>query len=121
MSVAPLPPPRSRGAAALARLREGLDMLAEVKDWEWGDAELLGAMEATHRHVSGAHAAALRLVAEVDKRGLAADAGSPTTAALLTARVQLPVGQARAEVTLAHALRTRPATAEALGSGAVNV
>jgi hypothetical protein len=121
MSVAPLPPPRPRGAAALARLQEGLDMLAEVEDWEWGDAELVAAVEATHRHVSAAHAAALRLVAEVDQRGLAADAGSPTTAALLTARVQLPVGQARAEVRLAHTLRGRPAIAQALASGSVNV
>jgi hypothetical protein len=121
MSVAPLPPPEPTALVALARLREGLELLGQVQDWQWGDAELLSGAEDLHRVVNGAQAQALRLVAEVDRRGLAPDAGAPTTAAWLTARVQMPVGQARAQVRLAHALREHPATADALEAGAVNV
>jgi hypothetical protein len=121
MSVAPMPPREPLGSAASASLSRGLEQLSGIEDWQWSDAELLVATESAYRHLAAATAAALRLVAEVDRRGIAPDAGAPTTAALLTARVQMQVGQARAQVRLAHALERRPATAEALASGAVNV
>ena len=121
MSVAPLPPREPSGSGAFALLRDGLQALAGIEDWRWGDADLLAAVEASYRHLSAAHAAALALVAELDRRGLAPEAGAPTTAAWLTARVQLPVGQARGQVRLAHALDQHPATAQALQSGTVNV
>ena len=121
MSVAPLPPREPSGSAAFARLRDGLQALSDIEDWRWGDADLLAAVQASYRHLSAAHAAALGLVAELDRRGLAPEAGAPTTAAWLTARLQLPVGQARGQVRLAHALDHHPATAAALASGTVNV
>ena len=117
MSVAPLPPREPSGSAAFARLRDGLQALSDIEDWRWGDADLLAAVEASYRHLSAAHAAALALVAELDRRGLAPEAGAPTTAAWLTAQVQVPVGQARGQVRLAHALDHHPATAAALASG----
>ena len=121
MSVSPLPPRESRLATAVAVARDGLARVAEVPAWQLSDRELLDGAEDMYRLVSIVQAQALRMLAEIDTRGLAPDAGSPTTSAWLTARVQMPVGAARRQVALAHTLTAHPATAAALSEGVVNL
>ena len=120
MSISPLHPPESRSADAIARARAAMEDVGDIEAWGLTDAELLEAVRGLYRLTSSVHAQALRLLAEVDTRGIAADAGSPTTATWLTAATQTRVGVARRHVRLAHELTCRPATAEALATGVVN-
>src|SRR5438477_8896553 len=120
MSISPLPEREPRSHAALAHAREAMDDIDDMAAWRLGDAELLATVQGLFRLVSIVQAQALRLLAEVDQRGLAADAGSPTTAAWLTATLRTRVGVARRQVKLAHELAERPATATALAAGTVN-
>jgi hypothetical protein len=120
MSISPLPARESGIAEAIARAREAMGDVGDIEAWRLTDAELLEAVEGLYRLTSRVQAQALRLLAEIDSRGVAADAGSPSTAAWLTARTQTRVGVARRHVRLAHELTSRPATAEALATGAVN-
>ncbi len=120
MSISALPAREPRTAVLLGQLRDLLAEFGQVQDWQLGDAELLHATEGLYRlgHQLDAHA--LRLLTQVDSRGLAPDAGSPSTAAWLSARLQMNIGAARNQVKLGHALTQRPATAAALAAGAAS-
>ena len=121
MSISHLPTREPPAAAALAAVRAGREQLGEVAVWQLGDGELLRATEHIYREVTALQAQALRLLAEVDTRGLGPDAGSRCTAAWLTARVQMRPGTAQRQVKLANRLGEHPVTAAALGSGSISV
>ncbi len=74
-----------------------------------------------YRLLSMMQSEALRLVAEIESRGLAPAAGAPSTAAWLTATTRMRLGEARAQVDLATALGSHPGTRAALASGVVSV
>ena len=68
----------------------------------------------------GAQAARLQLLAEVDARGAALDAGARSTAAWLTSKARVPYGEARRTARLAAGLRDHaPRVAEGLADGAI--
>jgi len=75
MSISQLPVRESRTAVVLAQLSDALDQLDQIPGWQLGDGELLGMTEKLYRHLGAANARALALLAEVDARGLAPDAG----------------------------------------------
>src|SRR5438552_6560085 len=98
-------------------LRAALRELAEQPTWQLADADLIDTAEDLYRLVNEVYAQALRLLAEIDTRGLAPDAGAPHAAAWLSARLQMGHGQARRQVKLAHALQGHSATFQALAAG----
>jgi hypothetical protein len=121
MSISPLPAREPRSTALLGQLRDVLAQLDELECWQLGDGELISTTEDLYRHLNATSARALRFLGEIDARGLAPDAGSPSTAAWLKARLNMNHGPARRQVTLAKALRAHPVTAHHLGDGAVIV
>src|SRR5882672_9103787 len=86
---------------ARAAVRE----LAEQPLWQLTNGDLIANTEDAYRLLTEVNAQALRLLAEIDSRGLAPDAGSPSTAAWVSARLKMNNGPARRQVTLANALR----------------
>ena len=67
-----------------------------------------------------AQAARLSLLAEVDARGAALDAGARSTAAWLTAKARVPYGEAKRTARLAAGLRDHaPRVAEGLAEGGI--
>jgi hypothetical protein len=121
MPISPLPARAARSTVLVEQARAALDELAAMPAWQLGDGELVASTQALYRLVTSANAEALRRLGEFDSRGLAPDAGSPTSAAWLTARLQMGIAPARKQVALAEALKARPVTAGALADGAVSV
>ncbi|MFI5100112.1 MAG: hypothetical protein ACHQE5_06305, partial [Actinomycetes bacterium] len=78
------------------------------------DGDLIASTEDLYRLLTQISAQALRRLAEIDTRGLAADAGAPTTEAWLKARLRWNHGPARRQVHLAQALHEHPVIAAAL-------
>ena len=93
---------------------------APVPAWQLTDGDLLRALTAADRAARIAHARYLTLVSELDTRALAADAGSPTTSAWLTANLLTRPGVARHHLRLARALPKHPATAQSVAAGEVS-
>ena len=85
------------------------------------DGQLIADTEDLYRLLTEVNAQALRLLAEIDQRGLAAAAGSPTTAAWLRARLKMNHGPAKRQVSLATALTRHEPTAAALADATINV
>ena len=85
------------------------------------DSDLIADTENLYKLATAISAQALRRLAEIDARGLAPDAGAPTTAAWLTARLQMNHGPARRQVRLARALTEHPQTAAALAGATITV
>jgi hypothetical protein len=121
MSIIESAPAGRQAAAAVKQVLAGLGWLEELALWPLGSGELLALAEGLQRAATGVSAQALRAVAEVDSRGLAVDAGAPSTAAWLTGTVRMRPGLARRQVALARALAECPATAQALAEGQVSV
>src|SRR6266571_2422984 len=121
MSISHLPARESGSAAALGAARDAMGELAGQPVWQLGDGELLHVTEELYRLQAMVNAQALRLLAEVDQRGLAPDAGSRSTLAWVMATAKVRRGAAHSQVTLANRLGEFPATAAALGAGSVSV
>ena len=85
------------------------------------DGDLIASTEDLYRLMTQLNAEALRRLAEIDTRGLAPDAGAPTTEAWLKARLRWNHGPARRQVHLAQALQEHPVTAAALADAAITV
>ncbi len=102
-------------------VRAGLRELADQPGVSSGDSDLIATTQDLYRLLTEVNAQALRLLAEIDARGLAPDAGAPTTAAWLTARLKMNHGPARRQVKLANALAGHPVTAVALAQAAITV
>ena len=85
------------------------------------DGDLIADTENLYRLITQLNAQALRRLAEIDTRGLAPDAGAPTTEAWLKARLRWNHGPARRQVHLAQALHEHPVTAAALAQADITV
>ncbi len=108
-------------AEAVASVRGVLGQAAEAAAWSLADAELmplladLGAVEAQLDELR------LRVLAQVESRGLARAAGATSTAALVRDAERVSQRAAGRDVALATALdRDREQTRAALAAGAVN-
>ena len=106
MSINAIPSP---AAVAVAAARGAMTGLRGVEAWSLGNGDLVRATEDVYRLVSVVNGEALRLLGELESRGLAPDAGAPTSAAWLTANLRMRVGTARRQVALAKALAGRDA------------
>jgi hypothetical protein len=82
-----------------------------------GDVELTDALDEIRRAAARLVAAQARLVATADARRTFAPSGYLNTASWLADRNNTPVGDAQADVRLAHRLRTMPATRASLAAG----
>ena len=85
------------------------------------DGDLIADTENLYKLATAISAQALRRLAEIDTRGLAPDAGAPTTEAWLKARLRWNHGPARRQVHLAQALQEHPVTAAALAQADITV
>src|SRR6266700_2722996 len=116
MSISQLPvreTAATAAAAVLAAVRGAREQLSEVATWQLADGELLGSTEALYREVAALQTQALRLLGEVDARGLAPDAGSRSTLVWVMAKAKLRRGSAHTQVAVAGRLVEFPATAAA--------
>ncbi len=94
-------------------------LVSSDRAWKLGDQQVVAGVEAAYRLVNQTHAAALMLLAELDSRGLAADAGASSTQAWLTAAQRMRPADAKRDVTLASLMRK--ATADLGGHDADNL
>jgi hypothetical protein len=85
-------------------------LLQQRAAWQLSDAEVVEGVEAAYRLVTQAHAAALTLLGEADARGLAAEAGAPSTRAWLSGRLRVRPEDAKRDVTLARLIHSANAT-----------
>ena len=83
------------------------------------DGDLIADTENLYKLATAISAQALRRLAEIDHRGLAPDAGAPTTEAWLKARLRWNHGPAKRQVKLANALRAHPVIASSLADATI--
>jgi hypothetical protein len=106
----------------LAVLDRALDDVRSLPVWSASDATLVTCLDRVQVMVAQVAALRLRLVREVDGRGLPVGQGASSTTAWLRDRYRLSGGAAHRLVRLAAALDAGlPATGDALAAGAVNV
>jgi hypothetical protein len=98
-------------------LRAALDSLAGIDPDALDDTELTETVVELQRQRARLAAEAIRLTAALEARRVWADDGSRSCGAWLAHRCRLPLGQARAQVSLGRRLRTMPATAKAFAAG----
>jgi len=104
------------------QLAAGVDALLAEPAWRCTGADLLETLADLETATRRLAAARLRLVAEVDRRGAATDAGASSTTAWLAGTAKIRPGSAARDVWLARALHERfPRTAQALEAGEVGV
>src|SRR6476619_2843430 len=107
--------PAAGAGAVLAELRAKATEAARAQSWGSSTAELLEQALVMEDTVRTVQAARLSLLAEVDARGAALDAGARSTAAWLTAKARVPYGEAKRTARLASGLRDHaPRVAEGL-------
>jgi Domain of unknown function (DUF222) len=78
------------------------DVVVSDQAWQLSDREVVAGVEAAYRLVTQAHAAALVLLGELDRRGLGVEAGAPSTHAWLTASRRMRPQDAKRDVVLAQ-------------------
>jgi hypothetical protein len=106
----------------LAVLDRALDDVRSMPVWSASDAALVTCLDRVQVMVSQVAALRLRLVREVDGRGLPVGQGASSTTAWLRDRYRLSGSAAHRMVRLAAALDAGlPGAADALAAGAVNV
>jgi hypothetical protein len=88
--------------ATLGGVEALLDSLDHDSAWQCSDAEVAEAVDAAYRLTTRVHAAALRMLAEADRRGLADAAGAPSLQAWLRARHPMRPAHAKRDVALAR-------------------
>ena len=105
-------------------VRDASAALAKAVDlpvWSLDDAAVVGGLDEAYALVAQANAVALRLLAEADRRNVAAATGAPSTRAWLRHRQPMSPGQAKREVALAGALEHGLAgTGQALAAGRIS-
>ena len=90
--------------------------------WSLDDSAAVTALDQAYALVAQANAVAMRLLAEVDRRGSSAVTGAPTTKAWLRHRQRLTPAQAKRDVSVAAALeRGMSATGQALAGGRISL
>ncbi len=117
---------------AVAAVTSGVDGLATEDLWRVDDDDLLDVMRVVEIQARRLFAASLRLVAEVDDRGISGGRGASSTAALVRQVMRIGPGDAAARVAAADAVVDRvgpsaepvpaalPATAAATREGNVD-
>src|SRR5918994_4595605 len=108
----------TEGATGVA---EAIDALLALDPDTLDDRELAELAVEGHRPQSRLAAAATRVTAAVDARGVWGEGGSRSCGAWLARRCRLPVGPARAEGRLGRRLSTMPQTRAAFGAGDITV
>ena len=116
----PLTAPGADPSAAMSQAASSLRQLTQAEWWRSSPAELLEQALVMEDVMRTAQAARLSLLAEVDARGAALDAGARSTAAWLTAKARVPYGEAKRTARLASGLRDHaPRVAEGLAEGGI--
>ncbi len=116
----PITAPGSGAGSVLVQLHAQATDAARAQWWGSSTAELLEQALVMEDVVRTVQAARLRLLAEVDARGAALDAGARSTAAWLTAKARVPYGEAKRTARLAVGLRDHaPRVAEGLAEGGI--
>lgn len=95
---------------AITALTSGIDGLTDEQLWRLGDDELLETMRVVEVQARRLFAASLRLVAEVDDRGISGGRGASSTAALVRQVMRIGPGDAAGRVAAADAVVDRVAT-----------
>ena len=99
-----------------------LTKAVDLPVWSLDDAAVVGALDEAYALVAQANAVALRLLAEVDRRGAASGGGAPSTRAWLRCRHRITPAQAKRDVSLAGSLEGGMSpTGSALGAGRISV
>lgn len=105
--------------SAAAALHADIDGLADVDPSRLGDQQLCDLTAELYRAEARLAAQKLRLLAAVDSREAYRHVGAQSAGAYFSTVCRLPVGQARAQVRFARALRHLPATAERFAAGEI--
>jgi hypothetical protein len=106
----------------LAVLDRALDDVGSMPVWSATDTVLIKHLDSVQAMISQVACLQLRLLREVDGRGIPVGQGASSTTAWLRDRYRISGGAAQRMVRLAAALDAGlPATAEALAAGAVNM
>ncbi|MFC7483756.1 DUF222 domain-containing protein [Luedemannella flava] len=105
----------------LGVIDDAVTILAARPEWSRRDVDVVADCEAVHRLEQRLAAVRLALVGELDARGLARDLGATSTIAWLRWRLRIPGPAAARMLRLARALRSHPATTDALTSGNLTV
>ena len=103
---------------AVEQLEEILDALAGADPFSYGDAASVLALEGALARLSCVMS---RAVASFDAGGEWAADGAQSTAAWLSTRCHLPLGEARSQLRRGRALPCLPLCAEAFSAGAIGV
>src|SRR4051812_25363563 len=106
-------------AGDLETIADVLTDAATAPLWSCGDAALVSECETLHRLEQRLAGLKLRVLAEIDHRGLARELGATSTTAWVRWRLRLPAGTAARMVRLARSLVAYRATASALAAGDV--
>ncbi len=92
-----------------------------VAVWRLGESELVDATRAVCQRIGDLEALRIRLVADLESRGIAKALGAGSTASWLSGVTRMALGAATQIVNLGKALAERPATAAAVDTGAISV
>src|SRR6266540_4140631 len=101
-------------AELLSAVNDAAVKVADAEFWSLSDAEAVAALTTVARGIEQLTAIKLRLVADVDGRGLAGRAGAPSMQAWLRHRLNCTPAHAKRDAVLAAALQQLPDTARAL-------
>jgi len=107
-------------AELLSAVNDAAVKVADAEFWSLSDAEAVAALTTVARGIEQLTAIKLRLVADVDGRGLAGRAGAPSMQAWLRHRLNCTPAHAKRDVVLAAALQQLPDTARALAEGRIS-
>lgn len=107
----------------LAPLSAALDELGGAELWRLGDDDAVAGVQAAYALATRAHAIAIQLLGETDRRGLAIAAGAASTRDWLTARCRLRPSEVKRDVELARltAAAAAAAAAAATSAGGANL
>ena len=105
----------------MAGMAAALDDFGAASLWSLNVAELADAVVTMERMSRRLAAAQLRMLAQADSSGVAAQTGASSTAVWLRAVADIPVGVGKARLALHRELVNRGATARALSAGDINL
>jgi len=106
---------------AMAEMAAALDEVGAASLWTMNVAELADAVVTMERLSRRVAAAQLRVLAQADSAGVAAQTGASSTAVWLRSVADVPVGIGKARLTLHRELTNRDTTARAFSAGDINL
>ncbi len=102
---------------AVAAITAGFDALGDASLWSMSTAEVGSLVVAVERIARRVAAAQVAVLAQADRSGIAEQTGASSTAVWLHNAVDVPVGVARARLSLHQALGRRPLVGAAFSAG----